>query len=95
MANDLTRNPLVIDTASGTALTTDARRIKKIRWVNGTTAGHQVILQDQYGNLFWESRAAGADYVEESDFTFNKSNSAVLSGIKVPTLDSGKLEIYF
>lgn len=95
MANDLTKYPLVIDTASGSVLATYDIRVRKIRWVNGTTAGHQAVIQDQYGNLFWESYAAGANYVEESDFTCDWSQKNVLHGLKVPTLGSGKLEIYF
>lgn len=95
MANDITKCPLVIDTASGTAVLTHAIRIKKIRWVNGTTAGHTAVIQDQNSNLFWESIASGANYVEESDFTHDESQRNVINGLKVPTLGSGKLEIYF
>jgi hypothetical protein len=95
MANDITKNPLVIDTASGTAVLTHSLRIKKIRWVGGTTAGHTAIIQDQNSNLYWESICSGANYAEESDFTEDKSNRTLINGLKVPTLGSGKLEIYF
>lgn len=95
MANDITKYPLVIDTAGAGAILTTPFRIKKIRWVNGTTAGHTAIVQDQNGNLFWESIASGANYVEESDFTHDESQRNIINGLKVPTLGSGKLEIYF
>jgi hypothetical protein len=95
MANDITKWPLVIDTASGTAVLTSSLRIKKIRWVNATTAGHQASIQDQNGNIFWESIASGANYVEESDFSTEESHRPVLYGLKVPTLGSGKLYLYF
>lgn len=95
MANDLTKAPLVIDTASGSALTTSSYKVKKIRWVGATTAGHSVVIQDQFARPFWESKAAGANYIEESDFSTYTSNNVVLSGILVPTLSSGKIYIYY
>lgn len=95
MANNLTFNPLRLDTASGSVLTTESYRVKKIRWVGGTTAGHQVILQDQHSNTLWETVASGSNYVEETDFTWNTTNTVVLSGIRLPTLGSGKLYIYY
>ena len=94
MANDLTKNPLVIDTASGSPALTTFIRIKKIRWIGATTAGHQAIVQDQNSNLCWESVASGANYTEETDFNLNGPQRMVLSGLRVPTLGSGKLEIY-
>lgn len=95
MANDFTHYPLVIDTASGSVLTTTSYRIKKIRWVGATTAGHQAVIYDANSNLFWESVCPGANYVEESDFTWDDSQRNVLAGFRVPTLGSGKLEIYY
>ncbi len=94
MANNLQQNPLIIDTASGSALLTHAFRIKKIRWVGGTTAGHEAVLQHQNGQVFWASVCPGANYVEETDFSLMGQHRTVLNGIKVPTLGSGKLYIY-
>jgi hypothetical protein len=92
MANDITGNPIKIDT-QGTGLP-EQLRVRKLRWVGATTAGHRITVADQYGNLFWESISPGDNYLEESDFTMLKGNRAVLSGILVDTLDSGILYIY-
>jgi hypothetical protein len=94
MANNVSRNPLVIDTAGGSPITTQQLRIRKLRWVGGSAAGHQAIVQDQFGNVFWESIAAGANYVEETDFSTDLTQRTVVSGLTVPTLGSGKLYIY-
>lgn len=95
MANNITNYPYVIDTAGAGTIIGTPLRIIKIRWTGATTAGHQAILQDQNGNLFWESVADAANYVEESDFAKYNSQRNVINGFKVPTLGSGKLEIYF
>jgi hypothetical protein len=87
-------NPLKIDTASGTAAATHPITVSKIRWVGATTAGHTAVIQDQYGNHFWDSICPGDNYVEESDFTTYETKRKVLSGITVPTLGSGILYIY-
>lgn len=95
MANVLNQNPYVIDTASATVLLTVPIRIKKIRWVGGTTLNHTASIQDQNSNVFWESTCPGQSYVEETDFTTYDSQSAVMNGLKVPTLGSGKVFIYY
>ena len=51
-------------------------------------------MQDQFGNIFWESIAAGANYVEETDFSTDLTQRTVVSGLKVPTLGSSKIYIY-
>ena len=94
MANDLTGNPLKIDTADPGAIITTDIKISKIRWVGATTAGHQAVVHDQNSNLFWESICPGDNYVEESDFTTTNQNKRTIHGLIVPTLGSGKLYIY-
>lgn len=94
MSNNITLNPLKIDTADPGILWNDGLRVRKIRWVGATTAGHRVTVEDQYGNLFWESICPGPDYVEESDFSMLKTPRGVLTGLIVEVLDSGTLYIY-
>lgn len=95
MANVLTLNPLKIDTASGTAAVTTPIRIRKIRWIGATTAGHTATIQDQNGNLFWTSVANAANYVEDCNFiVYDNQHGPVLNGLTVPTLGSGVLYIY-
>lgn len=96
MANSRSNKLWIVDTASGTAVTSEILLITKIRWVGGTTASHQAVIQDANGNPFWESIANGADYVECDDFSTHgqRSSSRYLNGLKVPTLGSGTLYIY-
>lgn len=94
MANILTQNPHIIDTAGAGTIIETPINVKKIRWVGATTAGHSCIVKDKNDNIFWESVAAGANYVEETDFTTYYTQSSVLQGLRVTTLGSGRLYIY-
>ena len=85
MANDLTKNPWKIDTAAATVLSTLKLRVKGVRWVGATTAGHTAVIHDQNSRLVWTSVATGANYVE-SDLIENDWD-----GLIVPTLASGIL----
>lgn len=94
MANNITTNPMVIDTAGAGVIINVSLRIKKLRWVGGTTAGHAAVVKDKEGNIFWESVCPAANYVEETDFALHKSQRNVLNGLIVSTLGSGKLYLY-
>jgi len=93
MANDLTGNPLYIDTASANALLTSRIEVLTIRWYSpSASAGHTVIVQDQDGNEKWPSVAAGSNHVEESKWF--PDHPLVMSGLLIPTLASGRLLIH-
>lgn len=93
MANDVTFNPFVIDTATSSDLIAGQRiRIKSIKWVGGTTAGHAAVVTDAAGHVIWKDVATGANYVS-SDLIENVH--AMWSGLKVPTLASGVLYIEY
>lgn len=64
-------------------------RIKGIRWVGATTAGHACVIQREDGLVYWESLAAGANGVEES-FT----ERVWQKDFKLVTLGSGRVYIY-
>jgi len=91
MSNVITNNPLVIDTASSTAVTSGTFVAWMIRWVGATTAGHTASIQDKNGNVRWASEASGANYVEETHF---EAKPQIFEGLKVPTLASGIVYIY-
>lgn len=90
MANDLTKQPWMVDTAAGTVLTTERLKVKGVRWVGATTAGHQAVITDRNSRTVWESVAAGANHVE-SDLI--ESEDPGWDGLRVPTLGSGRLYI--
>ena len=85
MANDLTKRPWKVDTAAATVLSSDRLRVKGVRWVGATTAGHTAIIHDKNSRVVWSSVATGANYVE-SDLIEND-----WEGLIVPTLGSGIL----
>lgn len=91
--NDLTGNPLVVDTASTTVpvWTAQAGRIQSVRWVGGTTAGHTAVIKDAAGHVKWAAVATAANYTDETDFW---EPLTVKSQILVSTLGSGILYIY-
>ena len=88
MANDLTGNPLKIDTAAAGVDIARRLYVKSIRWVGATTAGHTAILKDAAGRVIWESVAAGANHVEDDLI------EEWWDEIDVDTIASGKLYIY-
>jgi len=99
MANDLTDNPLVVDTAHATTRVYNGPcSLAVVRWIGGTTAGHQAILKDGDGaatdaTAKWEGIAAAANAVVETVFpTANRLHFK--NGIVVPTLGSGRLYLY-
>ena len=93
MANDLTGNPLVIDTASTSVAvwSAQAARIQHVRWVGGTTAGHTCVIKDAAGHVKWAGVATGANYSEDS---LLDEPVTVKGGIFVSTLASGVVYIY-
>ena len=98
IANDLTGNPWVVDTASATPITTDDVYLDTIRWVGATTAGHQAIVKDNKGtpDTIYEGLASGANFIDERSFGAEYAGPRrVVGGLSVTTLGSGKLYIYF
>lgn len=69
MANDLTANPIRIDTAQATGSQVrlaSQMYIKSIRWASATTAGHALQVYGYDNKELWTSVATGANYTEES-----------------------------
>ena len=98
MANDLSKNPWVVDTASATAILTSWAAVAQIQWIGATTAGHEAIIQDQDGRVLWRRLAQGANqnfetvYAEAGQHGGRGRN---VNGLLVPTLGSGILYITF
>lgn len=90
MSNIVTGNPLIIDTAAGTAVTSYVFTATKIRWVGATTAGHTVTIQDKGGAVKFAAAAATTNYDESESF----DPPLIFDGLIVPTLSSGTVYIY-
>lgn len=87
MANDISRNPWILDTAA--IITTDKVRVKSLRWVSKTaSAGDDLSIEDDDGTVVWATVATGANYVEAHDV------DARLHGFELAVIDSGALYVY-
>ena len=90
MANDITNNPLLLDTAAATSITAITFVATKIRWVGATTAGHTVSITNAGGTVKFAGEATGANYSESEHF----DPPLIFEGLIMPTLASGKIYIY-
>jgi hypothetical protein len=96
LANQYKGHRFILDTAGATLLRQTLApgesinlRIKGIRWVGATTAGHACVIQDEDGVVYWESLATGANYVE-SDLI----ERVWQKDFKLTTLTSGRVYIH-
>ena len=89
MVNALTGRIWFVDTVDADVIDARPIKVKSVRWVGGTTAGHAAIIRDPVTNTtLWESLAAGVNNVEE-----NLQENWWPNGFEVPTLASGNLYI--
>ena len=84
-------NPWVLDVPGPTVLTMDRIKVTGVRWVGAIAAGHRVVLTDADGDRIWSSEASGANYVE----AYDPRSERLYTGLVMPTLDSGILEVEF
>ncbi len=86
MANDLTTNPIRIDTTVGAS---HAFRlyIKSIRWVDAAAADDDVVITNTAGATIWEAVATAVNYSEEDLI------ERWVDGIIVTTLSAGVIWI--
>jgi hypothetical protein len=88
MANDLTKNPLKIDTAA-TILTGKAFRVRSFRWVAKTAqAGNELIVEDTAGRVVFHSVAAAANHMD-----VYMPGDMIVNGLVVDTIAAGVLYI--
>ena len=99
MANLVNQNPLILDTASTTAvLITAAFKITKIRWSEPTTVDHTAILKDKNGVEVWKGSLLDIAtaintliLIPDSDF----NPPFLIDGLIMHTLASGRLFVYY
>lgn len=89
MANDVTNNPFIIDTPGAGVIFSQPIRVRGVRWVGATTAGHLIKITDANDVEKWASEAAGANHTEADTI----KEETLWKGLKVPTMQSGKLYI--
>lgn len=89
MANALNDRMWVVDTVDADVIDAKNMKVKSVRWVGATDAGHQAIIRDPVLNTtLWEGIGTGVNNSEaELKETWWRN------GFEVPTLDSGILYI--
>jgi outer membrane protein assembly factor BamB len=86
MANDVQRNPWILDSTTLAPLWKGYIRMEAMTWQDVTAAGNQLILQDQNGKEVWSMTAPGSGY-------FNYGKPMWINGLIVKRIDSGKVYI--
>ena len=88
MANDLTGNPYLVDTAA--VITKESVSVIRMVWESPTTAAHTLDVVSNDGSKLWSTTAiaGGTGIVYEREFGFP------CSGINVVTIQSGTLYVY-
>lgn len=91
MANDLTADPLILDTAHATNVIVQGKRfIYAVHYVGGTTAAHKAELQVKSGaRVFWRGTVTG-----NGGDVFTVLRITTPGDLILPTLDSGVLFVY-
>jgi hypothetical protein len=89
-ANDLARSPMMIDTAMTTSVLNTGVRITNMRWVNVTTAGHKLILNDSTGRKIFEATCPSGASEYELPLPLSSAR-----GLIVTRIDSGLLYVSY
>ena len=97
MANDLTCNPLVIDTAAATAIIDNVFQIKTIKWTvdNGGADNDTVVLKNKAGKVIYEEilNIVTSGSVQAPPISF--SPPLTVNGLIAETLSGGTVYIYW
>lgn len=86
MANDITNNPHILDTAGTIYDATKRPRISGVVYVGATAAGHRAVLTDFNDNVVYDLIANGPDPVIPIP--------ANPLGLKLQSISSGKVYVY-
>lgn len=94
MSNDLTSNPMYVDTAA--ALWTDGRKLKAIAWLNDSAnpidADDDLLVSKASGAVILSKRAAyDGDGVEMYHFPADFRPT----GVTITTIDNGHLHVWY
>jgi len=84
-----TNNGYLVKCTAASDEVTGQFRVTTVRWVGGTTAGHTCEITDSDDKVVFSSTADGANFIDIHPL-FRQMN-----GIKVATLDSGTIYLYY
>ena len=89
MANDTTGNPWTLDTAG--VITTNPVYVKSIRWTP-TTAGDDILIQDNGGSNVWKLKSLAADSNQAIENMIEIDG--MVNGFNLVTLDNGTVYVH-
>lgn len=92
MANDLTKNPWIIDTAGATSTWTGPVHIRQMEWVPAA-AGDDLTVTDKNGNTIWSVTNALADGVAGKE-SIDLRGRTPWQGFIVSAIGGGTLYVY-
>ena len=96
MANVITGNPIIIDTAAATVVVSTPFLVSTIKWTvdNGATDNDTVVLQDKLGVVKYEEilTLVTSGPVQAPPISFVPP--VLFDGLICPTLSGGKVYIY-
>ena len=96
MANQISGNPLVLDTAATTVVVANQFRVSAIKWTvdNGGADNDTVVLQDKNGVVKYEEilNIVTSGPVQAPPISFPVP--VVFDGLICPTLSGGKVYVY-
>lgn len=97
MANDLTCNPLVLDTADAGVIVNNLIRIKALKWTvdNGGADNDTCVLTDKKGKVVYEEilNIVTSGPVQAPPINFSPPLN--VNGLIMLTLSGGKLYVYW
>ena len=94
MANSIGGAVWAVDTAAAGTIQAGVTFVAKVRWVGGTTAGHEAKVTDVADRVVFHAIATGANYSTESVYSQGMfPGSLPVTDLKVATLGSGTLYI--
>jgi hypothetical protein len=88
MANNLTGNPLSVDTAA--VIYTKPVYVIRMVWESPTTSGHAIDVTDNAGHKVWATTAIAGG----TGITYEREIGCSCSGLTIATIESGTLYIY-
>jgi len=95
MANDITGNPWILDTAATVVGSGTVVKILKMVFYAGT-AGDDLDVQNGAGKSIWKVKAAAAatNYEDYAGVPFNIPDIFITDGLIVGTIDGGELWVW-
>jgi hypothetical protein len=90
MANDLTKNPLILDTV-GTVLADKLISINSVQWVDPVNVGDAVILRDQNGNTIFKASCV----TQKQSLIKYFRPGFTFTGLNVVAITSGEIHLLF